>query len=159
MRAHFVAALLLTTPAIAQPAAPAAAENTFQFLDNHEIQQRISTPQNGRVFGTAVVTDHHEKNYYVEFVKRFDHGNQVEVHPEWIDQVLVTAGEGVLTYGGRVINGTDTGHGEVRGESQVGAQTRKLAPGDYVVIPTNLPHKFDAARGKSLTYVIFKVHS
>jgi quercetin dioxygenase-like cupin family protein len=37
--------------------------------------------------------------------------------------------------------------------------TKKLQPGDFVVIPAGEAHEFEAGPGKTLTYVIFKVRS
>jgi uncharacterized RmlC-like cupin family protein len=83
----------------------------------------------------------------------------VELHPHWIDQITILSGEGVVTYGGSITGGNVAPNGEVRGGTQVGAQTRKLGPGDFVLIPAGLPHTFDAAPGKTLSYVVAKARS
>jgi mannose-6-phosphate isomerase-like protein (cupin superfamily) len=145
--------LLAAAPAWAQVTVRATPPDAFRYLPASEIDKAVSTPEPGRVYGASVVNDH--ENYYIEFVKRLDHGNAVEQHGHWVDQITVIAGEGVLTYGGTLTGGTVNG-AEVRGGTQAGATTQALHPGDFVLIPAGMPHKFDAAPGKTLTYVVAK---
>jgi mannose-6-phosphate isomerase-like protein (cupin superfamily) len=92
-------------------------------------------------------------------VKRQDHGNMVEQHPHWIDQITILAGEGTLAYGGSIQNPNTAPNGEVRGGNQVGAKMQALHPGDFVLIPAGLPHTFNAAPGKTISYVVYKARS
>jgi mannose-6-phosphate isomerase-like protein (cupin superfamily) len=155
MRLLIAAALLLATPALAQ--IRATAPDPYIFKSAKEIDALISKPEAGRVYGAAFMTDH--ENHYIEFVKRVDHGNSVELHPHWIDQITIISGEGTLTFGGKVEGGTTAPNGELRGGTQVGATTQKLAPGDFVLIPAGAAHKFDAAPGKTITYVVSKARN
>lgn len=148
------ALLALVLPAAAQTSLRATPADPFIFKPAAEIDAAISKPEAGRAYGAAFMNDH--ENYYIEFVKRLDHGNSVELHPHWVDQITIIAGEGTLTYGGTVQGGTTAPNGEVRGGMQVGAQTRKLGPGDFMLIPAGQAHKFDAAPGKTITYVVAK---
>jgi quercetin dioxygenase-like cupin family protein len=50
-------------------------------------------------------------------------------------------------------------NGEVRRGNQVVAKTHALHPGDFVLIPAGLPHTFNAAPGKSVTYVVYKTRN
>ncbi len=153
MRLTLIAvALMAATPALAQ--VRATAPDPFIFKSAGEIDKLISKPEAGRVYGATFVTDH--ESHFIEFVKRFDHGNSVELHPHWIDQITIIAGEGTLTFGGKVEGGTTAANGELRGGTQIGAITQKLAPGDFVLIPAGSAHKFDAAPGKTLTYQVSK---
>lgn len=159
MRLLIAAALLLATPVLAQPSSPIRANppDGFKFMTGGEIDKLVSVPETGRVYGATFMNDH--ENYYVEFVKRLDHGNSVELHPHWIDQITITAGEGTLTYGGTVNGGTLAPNGELRGGTQVGAKTQALHAGDFVLIPAGLAHLFNAAPGKTLTYAVFKARN
>jgi mannose-6-phosphate isomerase-like protein (cupin superfamily) len=148
------AALVLAVPAAAQTAVRATPPDGFIFKSGAQIDALVSKPEPGRVYGATFMNDH--ENYYVEFVKRLDHGNSVELHPHWIDQITIIAGTGTLTYGGTVQGGTTAPNGELRGGTQVGAKTQGLKPGDFVLIPAGMAHKFDAAPGKTLTYVVAK---
>jgi quercetin dioxygenase-like cupin family protein len=44
----------------------------------------------------------------------------------------------------------------MRANAQTGGTVRALHPGDFVLIPAGMPHKFDAAPGRELNYVVFK---
>jgi len=151
------ALLLLATPVLAQSPVRATPPDGYKFLSAGEIDAAVSKPEAGRAYGATFVNDH--ENYYIEFVKRLDHGNMVELHPHWVDQITIIAGEGVLTFGGTVSGGDMAPGGEVRGGTQVGAKTQTLHPGDFVLIPAGSAHKFDAAPGKTLTYVVAKARS
>jgi mannose-6-phosphate isomerase-like protein (cupin superfamily) len=153
----FAAVLLAATPAFAQTAMHSAGPDSFKFMSRDDIDKMISKPEPGRAYGATFMNDH--ENYYVEFVKRLDHGNMVEQHPHWVDQVTIVAGEGILTYGGTIEHPNVGAGGEVRGGNQVGAKTQTLKPGDFVLIPAGLPHSFNAAPGKTLTYAVFKARS
>lgn len=159
MRLLLIGSLLFATAGLAQPQGQPSAPDEFKFLSPQELDQLLAKPQPGRVFGTTIVSNHHDKGYYVEFVKRQDHGNEVEVHPAWIDQIAILSGEGTMTYGGTLTKPRTEAGGEVRGESQIGAVTKALQPGDFILIPAGQPHKFDAAPGKTLTYALFKVRA
>lgn len=151
------AALLAATPVFAQTAMHAAAPDGFKFMSAGDIDKTISKPEPGRNYGATFMNDH--ENYYVEFVKRLGQDNMVEMHPHWVDQVTITAGEGTLTYGGTIEHPHVGAGGEVHGGNQVGAKTQALKPGDFVLIPAGMPHTFNAAPGKTLTYAVFKARS
>ena len=153
----FIAALLATTPVLAQTGMHAAVPDGFKFMGAGDIDKAISKPEPGRNYGATFMNDH--ENYFVEFVKRHDQGNMVEMHPHWIDHVTIVAGEGTLAYGGTIDHPNAGAGGEVRGGTQVGAKTQNLKPGDFVLIPAGLPHTFNAAPGKTLTYAVFKARS
>jgi mannose-6-phosphate isomerase-like protein (cupin superfamily) len=149
------AALLLAAPAFAQMRA--APPDGFKFMTHEEIDKLVSTPEAGRVYGATFMNDH--ENYYVEFVKRLDHGNLAETHAHWMDHITILSGEGVLTYGGTLSDTKESGPGEVRGGTFHGAATQALHAGDYFQIPPGTPHMLEAAPGKTLSYVVFKARS
>jgi mannose-6-phosphate isomerase-like protein (cupin superfamily) len=155
MLKYLIAALAMTTtPALAQGAIHATPPDAYKFMSAGDIDKLTSRPEPGRVYGATFMNDH--ENYYIEFVKRLDHGNAVELHPHWVDQITIIAGEGTLTFGGTVTNPVVGAGGEVHGGTQVGAITQVLHPGDFVLIPAGSAHKFDAAPGKTLSYVVAK---
>jgi mannose-6-phosphate isomerase-like protein (cupin superfamily) len=146
----FCAAVLAAGPAPAQ--VRATPPDGYIFKSATEIDAALSKSQTGS--NSIHINDH--ENYYIEILKRLDHGNAVELHPHWIDQVTVISGEGTLTFGGTVNGGTVAPNGEVRGGTQVGTLTQELRPGDFVLIPAGQAHTFNAAPGKTLTYVVAK---
>ena len=157
MRLLIAASLLLTIPAAAQTSMRAAAPDGFKFMSHENIDKAVSIPEPGRVYGATFMNDH--ENYYVEFVKRLDHGNMAETHAHWVDHITILSGEGVLTHGGTLTNAKESAPGEVRGGTLTGAETQALHAGDYFQIPAGMPHMLEAAPGKSLSYVVFKARS
>jgi mannose-6-phosphate isomerase-like protein (cupin superfamily) len=157
MRLLIAAALIAATPALAQTSLKTTPPDGYIFKSAGEIDAAVSKPEAGRVYGATFMNDH--ENYYIEFVKRLDHGNMVELHPHWVDQITIISGEGTLTFGGTVKDAQTAPNGEVRGGTQVGATTQALHPGDFVLIPAGAAHKFDAAPGKTMTYVVAKARS
>jgi mannose-6-phosphate isomerase-like protein (cupin superfamily) len=151
------AALAIAVPAAAQTPVRSTPPDGYIFKSHAEIDKAASVPEPGMVYGATIINDH--ENYYVEFVKRQDHGNMVELHRNWIDQVTILEGEGTLTYGGTISNPQMRSNGDVRGGEQVGAKTQALHPGDFVLVPAGMPHTFTAAPGKTLSYVVYKARS
>lgn len=154
MRKIALALTLLAAPALAQTTVRSTPLDSFKFLPHDEINRRLETPEAGHPYSAWVINDH--ENYFIEFMKRLDHGNLVEQHTHSIDQITILGGEGVLTYGGTIPGAVPNAMGEYRGETQVGGKTQALHPGDFVLIPAGMPHKFDAAPGKTLYYVVSK---
>ena len=143
--------------ALAQPAATTlrgAAPDSYKFLSHDALAHILTTPEAGRAYSASVINDH--EYYYTEFVKRLDHGNMVEQHAHWVDQITILSGSGTLTYGGVIPGAVPNAAGEVRGASQTGGNARALHPGDFFIIPAGMPHKIDAAKGQTLNYVVFK---
>ena len=159
MRTKLLAiALLIAVPALSQTTSQAPLRSTppdgFKFISHEQMTKTLMTPEAGRVYSATIINDH--EYFYCEFVKRLDHGNMVEQHANWIDQITVLSGEGVLTYGGKLSGANEASPGEIRGGTQTGATVQALHPGDFVLIPAGMPHKFDAALGKEFNYVVFK---
>lgn len=156
-----VLAVLAAATGLGQAATAATVRATpaddFIFVPHDELVRRLAKPEPGRAYGAAVINDH--ENYFVEFVRRLDHGNQVEQHGHWIDQITILSGHGTLTRGGTLTGGKQTAPGELRGGTQQGATVLPLHPGDFVLIPAGMPHKFDAAPGTEMTYSVFKARS
>jgi len=157
MRMFLMAALLMAAPAAAQTPVRSLPPDGFKFMSHQDIDKAVSVPEAGRLYGATFMNDH--ENYYIEFVKRIDKGNMVETHAHWVDHITILSGEGVLTHGGTLTDAKESGPGEVRGGTLTGAETQPIHAGDYFQIPPGMPHKLDAAPGKSLSYVVFKARS
>ena len=80
-----------------------------------------------------------------------------EVHADWADATLVQAGRATLLSGGTVHGGQLRSPGELRGGSIAGGQTRKVAAGDFFVVPPGVPHQYLVAKGDSIRYLTIKV--
>ena len=73
-------------PALAQTTLRGTPDETFKYVSHEEIAKRQMTPWPGEVYASAFTSDH--EYFFVEFVKRLDHGNYIEQHTHWIDQTL-----------------------------------------------------------------------
>jgi mannose-6-phosphate isomerase-like protein (cupin superfamily) len=82
---------------------------------------------------------------------------QAELHDKFADFYFVVDGEATLVSGGRIVNGSTIGPGEVRGESIQDGKETKLKKGDIVHIPANFPHQLVLAKGATFQYFIVKV--
>ena len=156
MRIRLLALALSLTivPAMGATTLRGTPDETFRYVSHEEIAKRQMTPWPGEVYASAFTSDH--EYFFVEFVKRLDHGNYIEQHTHWIDQTTILAGDAILTYGGTIADSKEIAPGEFRGHSQVGAKTIHMHPGDFVMIPPGTPHHFDALPGKVLNYVVYK---
>ena len=156
MRIRLLALVLscFVLPAMGQTTLRGTPDETFRYVSHEEIAKRQMTPWPGEVYASAFTSDH--EYFFVEFVKRLDHGNYIEQHTHWIDQTTILAGDAILTYGGTIADSKEIAPGELRGHSQVGAKTIHMHPGDFVMIPTGTAHHFDALPGKVLNYVVYK---
>lgn len=104
---------------------------------------------------TARTVGAHQNFHYVE-ARRATSGVP-EVHDRWTDVTVVQAGRATLLSGGRVEGGRGASGGEYRGGTIVGGDTRVLGPGDLIIIPAGVPHRYQLARGDSLRYLTLKV--
>jgi quercetin dioxygenase-like cupin family protein len=160
MRIHLTALVLsfMILPALGQAPGQTTLrgtpDDTFKYLSHDQITKGLMTPWPGKAYSSVFGSDH--EYFFVEFVKRLDHGNYVENHTHWIDQTTILSGEGTLTYGGTITDPEKIGPGEVWGHKQVGGKTIHVRPGDFVLIPINTPHHFDALPGTVLNYVVYK---
>jgi hypothetical protein len=141
-------------PAAGQTTLRGTPDESFKYLPHQEITHGLMKTWPGEVYASVFGSDH--EYFFVEFVKRLDHGNYIEQHTHWIDQTTILSGDAVLTYGGTIQDRREIAPGEYRGHQQAGAKTLILHPGDFVLIPTSMPHHFDAMKGKELHYVVYK---
>jgi mannose-6-phosphate isomerase-like protein (cupin superfamily) len=148
------AACFMILPALAQTTLRGTPNDTFKYVSREDIAKQLMKPWPNEVYASAFMNDH--EYFFVEFVKRQDHGNYVEYHSHWIDQTTVLSGEGILTVGGKINDAKEIAPGEIRGHHQTGARTIRVRAGDFVLIPPNTPHHFDAVPGTVLNYVVYK---
>jgi len=97
------------------------------------------------------------ENYKVHASRR-DAAGQAEVHERDTDIIYVLAGTATFVTGGSVAGGKTVAPEEVRGTSVEGGETRRLSPGDVVIVPNGTPHWFKDVSGP-LTYYVVKVRA
>jgi glc operon protein GlcG len=77
-----------------------------------------------------------------------------EIHTRDTDIAYVIQGSATLVTGGSAVDLKSVGPEELRGPAITGGETRKLGPGDVVVIPNGVPHWFKEVEAPFLYYVV-----
>jgi quercetin dioxygenase-like cupin family protein len=79
-----------------------------------------------------------------------------EIHANEADLFYVVDGRATQVLGGRVIDGKETGPGQIRGPKTEGGQTYQLGTGDIMWVPAGTPHWFPEIP-EALGYLLVKV--
>jgi glc operon protein GlcG len=98
---------------------------------------------------------HASRNYMVHASHREASG-VVEVHELDTDIVYVLKGTATLVTGGTAVDVKTIAPHEIRGASIKDGETRRIAPGDVIIIPNGVPHWFKDVPGP-LDYYVVKV--
>jgi glc operon protein GlcG len=96
---------------------------------------------------------HADRNYMVHASHR-DKPGVSEVHTLDTDIVYVLDGTATLVTGGRSVEPKEIAPNEWRGKYIDGGETRKLVPGDVIIIPNNVPHWFKEVSSPFNYYVV-----
>lgn len=103
----------------------------------------------------AVLLDGTGRNYMVHASRR-EKAGEAEIHRRDTDVIYVLGGTATIVTGGDVVEPREVEPGELRGREIRGGDTRKLAPGDVLVVPSSVPHWFSAVDAP-FTYYVVKV--
>ena len=96
---------------------------------------------------------HASRNYMVHASHR-DKAGVVEIHELDTDIVYVLKGSAVLVTGGMPVGAKTVAPHEIRGTDTKNGETRKLVPGDVVIIPNGVPHWFKEVDAPFDYYVV-----
>jgi glc operon protein GlcG len=138
--------LLLAVAAAALPLATARAQSddaAVRYLPSDEVKAAFAR-------GVPLI----EVGDYKIHASRREGLGQAEVHTRDTDIVHILQGSATLVTGGSPVGVKETGPEELRGTAIEGGETRRLSPGDVVVIPNGTPHWFKEVRGPLLYYVV-----
>ncbi|MGN6392350.1 MAG: cupin domain-containing protein [Gemmatimonadales bacterium] len=95
-----------------------------------------------------------EAGDYKIHASRRDGPGMAEVHTRDTDIAYVLQGSASLVTGGTAVDLKAIGPEELRGSGIRGGETRRLVPGDVVVIPNGVPHWFQQVEAPFLYYVV-----
>lgn len=98
---------------------------------------------------------HASRNYMVHASHR-EAAGVVEVHELDTDIIYVLKGSATLVTGGTAVDVNTIAPHEIRGASIKDGETRRIAPGDVIIIPNGVPHWFKDIPGP-LDYYVVKV--
>ncbi len=96
---------------------------------------------------------HAARNYMVHASHR-DKAGLVEIHEFDTDIVYVLKGSATLVTGGTPLDLKSIAPHEFRAPGATGGETRKLVPGDVVIIPNGVPHWFKEVEAPFDYYVV-----
>jgi glc operon protein GlcG len=96
---------------------------------------------------------HASRNYMVHASHR-DKAGVVEIHEFDTDIVYVLKGSAQLITGGTPVDTKTIAPHEFRAPNVTGGETRKLVPGDVVIIPNGVPHWFKEVEAPFDYYVV-----
>lgn len=119
-----------------------------------ESRQVSAAFRNGAVLvGEDETMMHAARNYMVHASHR-DRPGLVEIHELDTDIVYVLEGTATLVTGGEPVGTKPIAPHELRGSSVTGGETRRLVPGDVVIIPNGVPHWFKEVSAPFNYYVV-----
>lgn len=93
------------------------------------------------------------RNYMVHTSRREGPG-MVEVHTKDTDILYVLKGSATVVTAGSMVDGKPIAADEIRGREITGGESRKLIPGDAMIIPNGVPHWFKEVQAPFLYYVV-----
>jgi glc operon protein GlcG len=119
-----------------------------------ESQKVAASFQKGAVLvGEDETMMHAARNYMVHASHR-DRAGVVEIHEQDTDIVYVLKGSAQLVTGGTPVWTKTIAPDELRAPKVNGGETRKLVPGDVVIIPNGVPHWFKEVEAPFDYYVV-----
>lgn len=101
----------------------------------------------------AVLYDGEGGNAMIHASRR-EKAGQAEVHFNDTDVIYVIDGAATFVTGGEVVEAKQTARDETRGTEIRGGETRRLAKGDVIVVPSGVPHWFKEVTAPFLYYVV-----
>ena len=103
--------------------------------------------------GSVLFDGNGGRNYMVHTSRREGPG-MVEVHTKDTDILYVLKGSATLVTGGTMVDGKPIAVDEIRGREITGGESRKIVPGDAMIIPNGVPHWFKEVQAPFLYYVV-----
>lgn len=97
------------------------------------------------------------ENYKIHASHR-DGPGKAEVHEKDTDIVYVLSGTATLVTGGKAVGTETIAPEEIRGTTIEGGESRRIGPGDVIVIPHGVAHLFKEVSGP-LNYYVVKVRA
>lgn len=80
-----------------------------------------------------------------------------EVHADFSDVRYVLERSGTFVTGSAIVDGVETGPGEIRDHTIAGGETMRIGAGDFVIVPAGVPHWVSHVGKRELLYLVVKV--
>jgi mannose-6-phosphate isomerase-like protein (cupin superfamily) len=137
MKIHICMFLVLAVAPLASTSS-VAAEDKVTFTPAKQVESDIREAKEARP-GIFIV-DYADTPKYSATVIRRTAPDKAEVHQGVTDIWYVISGSGTLITGGALLEGVQTEPDELRGKAISDGNSRTVAKGDIVTIPTGIPH-------------------
>lgn len=102
----------------------------------------------------AILLDGSDGRNYMVHASRREKPGQAEIHTKDTDVIYVLDGTATFVTGGEAVDSKEIAANELRGSSIRNGQTRQIAKGDVIVVPTGVPHQFLEVTNPFLYYVV-----
>ena len=140
----FAAALLLPLSAFAQPAAPP----TKLYASSAEVQTLIAQAKAEHKGGNTAKLVVNDEGYPFQLEHRTS-TTPPSIHPTHAELIEIIEGSCTLITGGKLIGAKPAAPGAMTqgGTAIEGGTPRKVAKGDYILVPANTPHQYTEVHG------------
>ena len=129
--------LLLAAPAAAQNADPTGFATAAEVKAQVAAMDKAMKP--GQGFAWQPLVRDGDRSAAIEIWKK---PGKPAVHPDQAEYAIVLAGAGTLISGGTLDTARVVKPDLTEGDRIVGGTTRRLAPGDVILVPAGVPHWF-----------------
>jgi glc operon protein GlcG len=102
----------------------------------------------------AILLDGSDGRNYMVHASRREQPGLAEIHTKDTDVIYVLDGTATFVTGGEAVDSKEIAANEIRGSSIRNGQTRQIAKGDVIVVPTGVPHQFLEVTNPFLYYVV-----
>src|SRR6266516_2226116 len=102
----------------------------------------------------AVLFDASDGRNYMVHASRREKPGQAEIHTKDADVIYVLQGSATFITGGEAVDVKEIAANELRGSSIRHGETRQIAKGDVIVVPSGVPHQFLKVTDPFLYYVV-----
>jgi mannose-6-phosphate isomerase-like protein (cupin superfamily) len=147
--------LLLAACLTALPVLPALAQDVKLFSSSADVQKLIAEARAEHKPGNTVKIIAATPGYPVQLEFR-SADTPPTVHPMQDELIEVIGGGCTFITGGKLVGvkpGAETGK-TVAGTGIEGGTPRKVAKGDYIVVPAGTPHWYSAIQGELITVAV-----
>lgn len=151
-----LALALLSTSAFAQAPAPGAAAMMKSFVSSADVAALVAKAKSDRKPDQALLVQKLVElpPYTVNLEYRVAVANAA-VHEREGELFYVIDGSATMVTGGTLVDGKRTNPENLTGTGIQGGTTRKVAKGDFVMVPEGAPHWFSAIDG---SVVLMSIH-
>ena len=130
-----------------------AASMPVTYIESKKVSEAFT--KGAVLVGEAEKMMHACRNYMVHASHR-EAAGVAEIHELDTDIIYVLKGTATLVTGGTAVDTKTIAPHEIRGTSVKDGETRRIVPGDVIIVPNSVPHWFKEVPG-SLDYYVVKV--